>query len=113
LKSFVQVWWDEFGDGEVKIGSLAHDAAASDYQRLIADDKKVVSTLLDLLLVHADSIDLGFNGWSKTGWQKGLGRVLTSAKDQVFDLTGHVSVRISYLKGRLGMRAQLNRVTLH
>ena len=60
-----------------------------------------------MLLLHADSIDLGFNSWSKNGWQKGLGKELNRAKDQVFDLGGGLCVRLSYVKGRDGMLAQL------
>lgn len=97
FKSFVQLWWNTFNTSQVKVGALEFRASPEDYLEEYSEPR-AIETLLDLYLVHSDEITLPFNGWKKTGWQKGMGAELTAHKDQVFDLEDGVRVRLHYRK---------------
>lgn len=110
LKSFICVWHAAYGSKEVKVGSLEFAAEADQFKPNEFTDSRVPETLVELLLAHSTSIDLGFNGWTKTGWQKGMGQALTAHKDQVFSLEDGSNVALRYRRSRSGMIAQLEPV---
>ncbi len=112
FKGFVQIWWKTFRDARLKVGALDFKASADDYHKDPDYAKShEIKTLLDLYLANSDEINLGFNGWAKTGWQKGMGAQLTAHKDQVFDLDDGTRVRVVYRKPEgQGQRAYLVRL---
>ena len=102
LKEFVQAWWNEFGEVPVPVGALDSHAVAPSGD--IHDGEGGITTLCELLLAHAESIDLGFSNRAKPGWQKAMGGVLTAAADRVFDLEG--GVRVALQHGRRQVRGE-------
>jgi hypothetical protein len=94
--AFVQLWWNAFQGVDCRIGMLAKDAEPADY----ADDAseyrhKKIETLVDLYTANAGNLDLGFNGWQKAAWQKGLRGHLDKMLEQHFViLDGKASVQV-------------------
>jgi hypothetical protein len=68
---------------------------------------------LDLLLLHADSIDVGFSGWSKNALAEGPWSNTHEGEGSGLRSERGFRVRVCYSKDKLGMRAQLKRVDLH
>lgn len=101
LKDFVALWWRQFGEALVPVGSLENHAVAPAGDLHDGDGDVGITTLCGLLLANADAIDLGFNHLRKSGWQKGMGKVLTAAADRVFDLEGGVRVALCHGKRRV------------
>lgn len=99
LKDFVALWWRQFGEALVSVGSLENHAVAPAGD--LHDGDGGITTLCELLLVHADAIDLGFNGKNKSSWQTYMGTALTAAADRVFDLEGGVRVALCHGKRRV------------